>query len=67
MDENLLALMYDDGEIDGKEFLVLHQANPQKMCTTDFRTGNMKGFISRQYERTNTISINKMYNDLVLP
>ena len=30
MDENLLALMYDDGEIDGEEFLVLHQANPRK-------------------------------------
>ena len=23
------------------------------MCTTDFRTGNTKGFISRQYERMN--------------
>ena len=30
MDENLLALMYDDGEIDDEEFLVLHQANPRK-------------------------------------
>ena len=44
MDENLLDLMYDDGEIGNEEFLVLHQANPRKNVHNGLPYWKCEGF-----------------------
>ena len=70
MDEGLLALLHDDGEMKYDEFWYFMVLVMEEACIMDSHTGNMKDFILMQYEKMNekwnVVSRNRMFTDLLL-